>query len=268
MAYNGAGIFSRLYSWVTDRNNAVKIEAERMDDEFDGIADALSLCLLKDGQQTPTAHIPMGGFKLTGLGDATNATDALNRQAADARYISTGALGDPNADRILFWDDSEGAIAYLTASTGLTVTTTNLTVNTASTSVVGITELATAAEYRSKATGNLSLTPEQVWDAAAEVALTDAATIALDLSTGINFSVTLGGNRALGNASNGKVGQSGHIRAVQDGGGSRTLSYGTDYEFAGGAAVVLSTTGADQDLLFYKVLASGRIFISAAKDIS
>lgn len=40
----------------------------------------------------------------------------------------TGAnLVDPNADRILFWDDSEGAIGFLTASTGLTITATNMT---------------------------------------------------------------------------------------------------------------------------------------------
>lgn len=53
---------------------------------------------------------------------------------------------DPNADRILFWDDSAGAHAYLTPSTGLTITTTSMTVNTSSTTVVGIVELATSAE--------------------------------------------------------------------------------------------------------------------------
>jgi hypothetical protein len=43
----------------------------------------------------------------------------------------TGAnLSDPNADRILFWDDSAGAVTFLTASTGLTITTTSLTVAT------------------------------------------------------------------------------------------------------------------------------------------
>lgn len=45
------------------------------------------------------------------------------------------ALADPNADRILFWDDSAndlaGAAAFLTASTGLTITGTNITTNDA-----------------------------------------------------------------------------------------------------------------------------------------
>lgn len=39
----------------------------------------------------------------------------------------TGAsLTDPNADRIMFWDDSAGAVTWLAASTGLTITTTNI----------------------------------------------------------------------------------------------------------------------------------------------
>ena len=39
------------------------------------------------------------------------------------------ALADPDADRLLFWDDSAGAAAFLTVSTGLTLSGTTLTVN-------------------------------------------------------------------------------------------------------------------------------------------
>ena len=43
--------------------------------------------------------------------------------------ITLGSLGltDANADRILMWDDSAGAISQLTASTNLTLSGTNLT---------------------------------------------------------------------------------------------------------------------------------------------
>lgn len=41
------------------------------------------------------------------------------------------ALADPNADRILFWDDSAGAAAFLEVSTGLTLSGTTLTTNDA-----------------------------------------------------------------------------------------------------------------------------------------
>lgn len=90
MAFSG-GVFSRLYNWVTDRNAGTKILATRMDAEFDGIATGLSQCVLKDGTQTITANIPMSGFKLTGLGNASSGGDALNRDTADGRYQATDA---------------------------------------------------------------------------------------------------------------------------------------------------------------------------------
>lgn len=39
----------------------------------------------------------------------------------------TGAsLSDPNADRILFWDDSAGQVTWLTAGSNLTITSTTI----------------------------------------------------------------------------------------------------------------------------------------------
>jgi hypothetical protein len=139
---------------------------------------------------------------------------------------------------------------------------------TATTTVAGVSELATAAEYRNDTAGAKALTPEFVWDAAAEVTLTDAATIAVDLDTGINFVVTLTANRTLGAPTNEKVGQSGYIRVVQDVGGTNTLAFSTDYEFAGGSAPTLTTTGSAEDMLFYTVIATNRILITSVLDIS
>lgn len=57
------------------------------------------------------------------------------------------AFADPNADRIVFWDDSAGAFAALTASTGLTLSGTTLTVRSASETATGIVERATDVEF-------------------------------------------------------------------------------------------------------------------------
>lgn len=57
MPFSG-GVFSRVYNWVQDRTNGIKISASRMDQEFDGIATALSNCVLKDGSQLTTAPVP------------------------------------------------------------------------------------------------------------------------------------------------------------------------------------------------------------------
>jgi hypothetical protein len=124
----------------------------------------------------------------------------------------------------------------------------------------------TAAQYQANTSGK-ALSTDKVWSAADTVALTDAATVALDLSTGINFSVTLGGNRTLGNPSNTTNGKTGVIKIVQDGTGSRTLAYSSNWKFAGGTAPVLTTTASATDLLFYQVISSTFIFAVLIKDV-
>jgi hypothetical protein len=89
--------------------------------------------------------------------------------------------------------------------------------------------------------------------------LTDAATVAVDFADSNNFTVTLGGNRTLGNPTNQVAGQSGSLFVVQDGTGSRTLAYSSDWEFAGGTAPTLSTAASAVDRIDYIVRASGNI---------
>ena len=71
--------------------------------------------------------------------------------------------------------------------------------------------------------------------------LTDAANISVDFAASNNFVVTLADNRTLDNPTNIVAGQSGSIFIVQDGTGSRTLAYGSYYDFAGGTAPTLTT---------------------------
>ena len=88
------------------------------------------------------------------------------------------------------------------------------------------------------------------------VTLTDGANISVDLNTGQNFTVTLGGNRTLDNPTNCVAGQVGSIFITQDGTGSRTLAYGSSWDFIGGEAPVLSTDAAARDRLDYIVQTS------------
>jgi hypothetical protein len=93
----------------------------------------------------------------------------------------------------------------------------------------------------------------------AVVALTDGATITPDFALANNFSVTLGGNRTLANPTNLTAGQSGVIKITQDGTGSRTLAYGSNWDFAGGTAPTLTTTASAVDILAYYVDSSSNI---------
>lgn len=62
------------------------------------VATALTNSLAKNGETTPTQNIPMGTMKITGLGDATQAKDAMNRDASDARYARLGAANTFTGD--------------------------------------------------------------------------------------------------------------------------------------------------------------------------
>jgi len=126
---------------------------------------------------------------------------------------------------------------------------------------------ATYTHWRANTADKL-LSTDQIWTSMTEVTLTDGATIALNLSTGFDFVVTLGGNRTLGNPTNVKVGQRGRIRVVQDGTGSRTLGYASYYDFAGGSAPTLTTTASATDYLDYDCVSATKIRVSHSGDWS
>lgn len=91
MAFNGSGTFTRIYNWVVDKANGINITASRMDTEFDGIATGLSTCITKDGQTTITANIPFANYKITGLGNGTARSDAINvGQVQDNQFLYLG----------------------------------------------------------------------------------------------------------------------------------------------------------------------------------
>ena len=70
--------------WTGDAGLGIGIEAGRHDTQDNDFATGINTCLTKDGQNTPTANLPMGGYKHTGVGDAT----------AGDEYLSYGQLLD------------------------------------------------------------------------------------------------------------------------------------------------------------------------------
>jgi hypothetical protein len=99
------------------------------------------------------------------------------------------------------------------------------------------------------------------------VALTDAATVAVDLSLGNFYTLTLGGNRTLGAPTNQTAGQSGVIVITQDGTGSRTLAYNSVWKFPSGTAPTLTTTANAVDVLAYYVESGTRITARLLSDV-
>jgi hypothetical protein len=126
---------------------------------------------------------------------------------------------------------------------------------------------APAATVRTGTALNRYLSPGDTYNALAEVTLTDASTIAVDMSTFINGVVTLGGNRTLGNPTNAKPGQTGRIRFIQDGTGTRTLTVSSNWKRSGGA-LALSTAPGTIDILRYDVISSTYIEYSISRNPS
>jgi hypothetical protein len=90
MSYNGTGTFNintagqPVVTGTTITSTAFNLLTA-------DLASGLTTALTKDGQTTPTANIPLGGFKVTGLGAGTVATDAAQygQLQANATTIAT-----------------------------------------------------------------------------------------------------------------------------------------------------------------------------------
>ena len=92
--------------------------------------------------------------------------------------------------------------------------------------------------------------------------LTDAATIAWDLSTGANFEVTITSNRALGAFTGGTVGQEGFLTIKQDGTGGWSLNLGDAvYDFLGPAIENIARGANDETIYAYKVISAGSMIL-------
>ena len=114
------------------------------------------------------------------------------------------------------------------------------------------------------ASGGISLTG----GAAANItALSDGATITIDMATACHHSVTLGGNRTFAAPSNQVVGQAGSIFITQDGSGSRTAAFNSAFKFVGGSAPTLTTTASATDRIDYIIKSSNVIHCAVSLDV-
>jgi hypothetical protein len=86
----------------------------------------------------------------------------------------------------------------------------------------------------------------------AEATLTDGATVTWNASTQQVAKLTLGGNRTLSAPTNPATGQFISLLLIQDGTGSRTLTWNAIYEFASDTAPTLTTTASLGDLFTFR----------------
>ena len=208
-----------------------------------------------------------GGVPLATAADVATkqATDAELTELATMTSGTAGALADLTQAEVEVLDGATVTTAELNVLDGIpgTLTATELGY------VDGVTS-AIQTQLNAKGVGDAVLANDQTWGGAQRgtiTALTDASTIAVDFNSSNNFSVTLGGNRTLGQPSNQVAGQSGSIFVTQDGTGSRTLAYHADWDFPGGTAPTLTTTANAVDRVDYIVAAANKVHAVASLDV-
>ena len=172
-----------------------------------------------------------------------SSTDALSNKTLTApKLVSGGFIADANGNELL--------IGVTTASAVNEVTLTNA-------ATAGAPKLATTGgdtninlDLDSKGTGIIRPQHAVVNKV---VALTDGANIATDASLGNIFTVTLAGNRTMGNPTNPTDGQTIIYKIKQDATGSRTITWGANFRGSTDVALpTLTTTAAYVDyVMFY-----------------
>lgn len=233
-----------------------------------GDGSALSCGALPSGANTLGAAASFSSRQYTYTG-ANSATTAQVVWHGDATFsdASAGVVTDLFNEN---WSSGPIVAGALTAGRIHTLGVQDATSST--TSITGA--VVVAATYGTNATsvgiGGGNVYAGGVMSAAAQAqtifALTDAATVAWNMASGANASLTIGGNRTLGAPTGTTNGVAGVIVITQDGTGTRTLAYNSVWKFQGGVAPTLSTAAGAIDILAFYIVDSTHINANLTKD--
>jgi len=182
--------------------------------------------------------------------DLNNALSAINSTHSGSSTPSGAVAGT-------IWLDTTNAtnptLKFYDGADNISLATIDYSANTVDwlDSSISITGLSTSA------TGTvLTLSDSNILFAKkgyfAEQTLTDGATIDWNLSTQQVAKVTLGGNRTLNAPTNQQAGAFYSLAIIQDGTGSRTLTFNSAYKFTGATAPTLTTTASAKDIIIFK----------------
>ena len=198
--------------------------------------------------------VPQGG-KMAIYSNGVNTRAALDNTGIGS-YPTTGGTinGNVKVSGTVTATSYTGSRITVTSIGASTIDTTNLFATTA------LVVSATTAKGK-----QLRLTGAAIADI---VSLTDATSITVNLNDAQNFEVKLGGSRTLAAPTNVQAGQTGSFFIVQDGTGSRTLSFNSIYDFPAATAPTLSTSADAVDRLDYIVRTSSSIHMVASLNVS
>ena len=257
---------------TTSGNITIDATANDTDIIFKGTDNTADITMLTlDGSDAGTAtfnhdiilgnnsFIQFGGASETISGDGTDMTIAANNLTVDAAadiildaagnnvtFKSGGTsildISNSSSDAVITSSVQDKDIIFKGDDGGAAVTALTLDMSAGGTSIFG------AAAFNAEAT------------------LTDASTISWDVAASPVAKVTLGANRTLGAGSNAVAGQFVSLLVIQDGTGSRTLSFNAAYEFTADTAPTLTTTANKGDLFVFRY--NGSKFLEVGRNLN
>lgn len=121
----------------------------------------------------------------------------------------------------------------------------------------------TAEIWAANAAAPNAIMAQDLETAAAPVALSDAATVAVDYDAGINFTLTVTANRTIGNPSNGQVGNIRTITVQGNNSTPRTISF--DTQFLGDVPAITDITSTKWYDFYIKCHATDHFSVSAKR---
>ena len=108
MAWSGGGTFNRVHNFSADASAGIQAQAARFDAEFDAYKTGLENCQTLTGETTPTANLPMGGFRHTGVAAAVSSDSYLRADDNSKQVgiyvvdVNTTTTGKASASAPLF----------------------------------------------------------------------------------------------------------------------------------------------------------------------
>jgi hypothetical protein len=207
-----------------------------------GATDKSTKILFTDG----TNVIDTGTVSLTGVQTLTNKT--LTAPILDE-------INDSNGNEEIIFTTTASAVNEITIANAATGNRPNISVTGDDTNI--------GLSVSTKGTG-LILFNDGAYNA--DATLTDGATITWDVGSSPVAKVTLGGNRTLSAPTNSASGQFISLAVIQDGTGSRVLTWNSAYEFTGDVAPTLTTTASKADIFVFKY--NGTVWMETGRNLN
>jgi hypothetical protein len=185
--------------------------------------------------------VSITGLATTATGTVLTLTDTHLNSTVSIRLPNATAIADDSGNEYLKFAKTASAVNEITITNSATGNSPDLSVTGGDTNV--------GLSITTKGTGLIKLNDGAYYP---EATLTDGATITWDVGSSPVAKVTLGGNRTLSAPTNGATGQFVSLLVIQDGTGSRTLTWNSAYEFASDTAPTLTTTANLGDLFTFR----------------